>query len=155
MPKVNIVNLVENGDIQVYTNWSNLRKGQDMDTGTIGFFNTKNVHKKIGVSRDRLIVNRIEKTKVEAHPDFKKEREERDAKELRERKKDFKEQRIREKLEEEENRKKKEAMSYEQQHALVLINSRIFEHTELMDYNDFMDKSGDVSASKAYEEDFM
>lgn len=33
--------------------------------------------------------------------------------------------------------------------------SRIFEHTELMDYNDFMDKSGDVSASKAYEEDFM
>ena len=97
----------------MYTNWSNLRKGQDMDTGTIGFFNTKNVHKKIGVSRDRLIVNRIEKTKVEAHPDFKKEREERDAKELRERKKDFKEQRIREKLEEEENRKKKEAMSYE------------------------------------------
>ena len=33
--------------------------------------------------------------------------------------------------------------------------SRIFEHTELMDYNDFMDKSGDVSASKAYEEDIM
>ncbi|KAM7454939.1 hypothetical protein BLSTO_04303 [Blastocystis sp. subtype 1] len=135
MPKVNIV----------YTNWSNLRKGQDMDTGTIGFFNMKAVHKKIGVSRDRMIVNRIEKTKVEAQPDFKKEREERDAKELREKKKEFKEQRIREKAEEEENRKKKEAMSYD----------RIFEHTELMDYNDFMDKSGDVTASKAYEEDFI
>lgn len=84
-----------------------------MDTGTIGFFDTKLVHKKIGVSRDRMIVNRIEKTKVEAHPDFKKEREERDANELRERKKEFKEQRIREKQEEEENRKKKEALSYE------------------------------------------
>ena len=64
--------------------WSNLRKGQDMDTGTIGFHNTKDVRKKIGVSRDR-----------------------------------------------------------------------IFEHTELMDYNDFMNKSADVSSAKAYEEDFM
>ena len=63
--------------------WSNLRKGQDMDTGTIGFHNTKDVHKKIGVSRDRMIVNRIEKTKVEAQPDFQKEREIRDAEELR------------------------------------------------------------------------
>ena len=81
-----------------------------MDTGTIGFFDTKLVHKKLGVSRDRMIVNRIEKTKLEAHPAFKQER---DAKELRERKKEFKEQRIREKQEEEENRKKKEAMSYE------------------------------------------
>lgn len=139
----------------MYTNWSNLRKGQDMDTGTIGFFNMKAVHKKIGVSRDRMIVNRIEKTKVEAQPDFKKEREERDAKELREKKKEFKEQRIREKAEEEENRKKKEAMSYEYGCIGGLMSSRIFEHTELMDYNDFMDKSGDVTASKAYEEDFM
>ena len=33
--------------------------------------------------------------------------------------------------------------------------SRIFEHTELMDYNDLMNKSADVSSAKAYEEDFM
>ena len=33
--------------------------------------------------------------------------------------------------------------------------SRIFEHTVLMDYNDFMNKSADVSSAKAYEEDFM
>ena len=33
--------------------------------------------------------------------------------------------------------------------------SRIFEHTELMDYNDFMNKSADVSSAKAYEEDFI
>ena len=84
-----------------------------MDTGTIGFFNMKAVHKKIGVSRDRMIVNRIEKTKVEAQPDFKKEREERDAKELREKKKEFKEQRIREKQQNEESRRKQEAESYE------------------------------------------
>ena len=93
--------------------WENLRKGQDMDTGTIGFYNTKLVHKKIGVSRDRLIVNRIEKTKVEANPDFKKEREERDANELREKKKIFKEQKIREKEETEANKKKKHEQSYE------------------------------------------
>ena len=47
-----------------------------MDTGTIGFHNQKDVRKKIGVSRDRLIVNRIEKTKVEGNPDFRKERKE-------------------------------------------------------------------------------
>ena len=93
--------------------WSNLRKGQDMDTGTIGFHNTKDVRKKIGVSRDRMIVNRIEKTKVEATPDFRKEREERDAAELREKKKAVKEQRIREKQQTEESRRKKEAESYE------------------------------------------
>ena len=37
----------------------------------------------------------------------------------------------------------------------LMMNSRIFEHTELMNYNDLMTKSGDVSASKQYEEDFM
>ena len=89
--------------------WSNLRKGQDMDTGTIGFFNNKEVHKKIGVSRDRM----IEKTKVEANPDFKKEREERDAKELREKKKLFKEQKIREREEDEANKRLKHEQSYE------------------------------------------
>jgi hypothetical protein len=84
-----------------------------MDTGTIGFHNTKDVRKKIGVSRDRMIVNRIEKTKTEGHPDFRKEREERDAAELQQKKKAFKEQRIREKAENEANRKMKEEMSYE------------------------------------------
>ena len=84
-----------------------------MDTGTIGFHNTKDVRKKIGVSRDRMIVNRIEKTKVEGNPDFRKERAERDAKELLEKKKAFKEQRIREKQEMEENRRRQEELSYE------------------------------------------
>lgn len=135
--------------------WSNLRKGQDMDTGTIGFHNTKDVRKKIGVSRDRMIVNRIEKTKVESHPDFRKEREIRDAEELREKKKAVKEQRIREKQETEANKKKKAEQSYESWCGLLMRSSRIFEHTELMDYNDFMNKSSDVSSAKAYEEDFM
>ena len=93
--------------------WENLRKGQDMDTGTIGFHQTKDVRKKIGVSRDRMIVNRIEKTKVEANPDFKKEREERDQRVLREKKKAVKEQRIRERQEEEANKQRKYEMSYE------------------------------------------
>ena len=99
--------------------WSNLRKSQDMDTGTIGFHNTKDVHKKIGVSRDRMIVNRIEKTKVEAQPDFQKEREIRDAEELREKKKALKEQRIREKQETEANKKKKAEQSYECEYVCV------------------------------------
>lgn len=93
--------------------WSNLRKDQNMDTGTIGFFNNKEVHKKIGVSRDRLIINRIEKTKIEGSPDFKKERQDRDANELREKKKLFKEQKIREREENEANKKLKHEQSYE------------------------------------------
>ena len=39
--------------------------------------------------------------------------------------------------------------------SVLMIRSRIFEHTELMDYNDFMTKSSDVSSARAYEEDFM
>ena len=126
-----------------------------MDTGTIGFHNQKDVRKKIGVSRDRLIVNRIEKTKVEGNPDLRKERADRDAKELREKKKAFKEQRIREKEEMEANKKRQEELSYEWVFGTFLSASRIFEHTELMSYNDLMTKSGDVSASKQYEDDFM
>ena len=84
-----------------------------MDTGSIGSHNTKDVRNKIGVSRDRMIVNRIEKTKVEGNPDFRKERAERDANELREKKKAFKEQRIREKQEMEENKRRQEELSYE------------------------------------------
>lgn len=126
-----------------------------MDTGTIGFHNQKDVRKKIGVSRDRLIVNRIEKTKVEGNPDFRKERADRDANELREKKKAFKEQRIREKEEMEANKRRQEELSYEWVFCALMMNSRIFEHTELMSYNDLMTKSGDVSASKQYEEDFM
>ena len=90
-----------------------MRKDQTMDTGTIGFHNQKDVRKKIGVSRDRLIVNRIEKTKVEGNPDFRKERADRDANELREKKKAFKEQRIREKEEMEANKRRQEELSYE------------------------------------------
>lgn len=126
-----------------------------MDTGTIGFHNQKDVRKKIGVSRDRLIVNRIEKTKVEGNPDFRKERADRDANELREKKKAFKEQRIREKEEMEANKRRQEELSYEWVFCTFVMNSRIFEHTELMSYNDLMTKSGDVSASKQYEDDFM
>lgn len=126
-----------------------------MDTGTIGFHNQKDVRKKIGVSRDRLIINRIEKTKVEGNPDFRKERADRDANELREKKKAFKEQRIREKEEMEANKRRQEELSYEWVFCTFVMNSRIFEHTELMSYNDLMTKSGDVSASKQYEDDFM
>ena len=126
-----------------------------MDTGTIGFHNQKDVRKKIGVSRDRLIVNRIEKTKVEGNPDFRKERADRDANELREKKKAFKEQKIREKEEMEANKRRQEELSYEWVFCTFVMNSRIFEHTELMSYNDLMTKSGDVSASKQYEDDFM
>ena len=38
---------------------------------------------------------------------------------------------------------------------VFMICSRIFEHTELMDYKDFMTKSSDVSSARAYEDDFM
>ena len=37
----------------------------------------------------------------------------------------------------------------------VIMTSRIFEHEELMDYNDYMPKSGDVSSARAFEDDFM
>ena len=101
---------------QVYTMWENLHKTNGMDVGQIGFHKQKAVKKIRLASRENVIVNRLNKTKVqlwgrvvnqyqkqEINPrtksellqvekqlDFRAEREGRDKKERDEKKRAFK-----------------------------------------------------------------
>jgi hypothetical protein len=66
----------------IYTPWSNLKKDGSMATGQVGFKDQKKVKRVYVAKRENPIVNRLNKTKVEKHPDFRQEKEDR-AKELR------------------------------------------------------------------------
>lgn len=68
----------------IYTPWSNLKKSGAMATGQVGFKNDKLVKRVYVEKRENAIVNRLNKTKVEKHPDLRQEKEDRE-KELRKR----------------------------------------------------------------------
>jgi len=74
----------------VYTMWENLHKTNGMDVGQIGFHKQKAVKKIRLASRENVIVNRLNKTKVEKQLDFRAEREGRDKKERDDKKRAFK-----------------------------------------------------------------
>ncbi|XP_055706148.1 coiled-coil domain-containing protein 25 [Phlebotomus papatasi] len=99
-------NKMNNLDI-VYTMWENLKKTPGMDVGHVAFHRDKDVRKIRVEKRINDIVNRLNKTKTEAHPDFRAEREQRDAEEREDKKRQLQLQKEREK--EEIRRKKEEA----------------------------------------------
>lgn len=96
----------------VYTMWDNLKKTASMDVGQVSFHRDKDV-KKIRVEK-RLndTVNRLNKTKIEMHPDFQTEREKRDAKEREDKKKILREQKDQEKDNERRRKEETELRSY-------------------------------------------
>ncbi|KAG5883055.1 hypothetical protein JTB14_010443 [Gonioctena quinquepunctata] len=89
----------------VYTMWANLKKTPGMEVGQVGFHKEKEVRKMKVAKKMNEIVNRLNKTKREEHPDFRAEREKRDRLERDDNKKLLREQR---KKEEEEEKKRKE-----------------------------------------------
>ena len=64
--------------VVIYTPWSNLKKSGAMATGQVGFQDSKLVRKVYVEKRENAIVNRLNKTKREKHPDLRAERAERD-----------------------------------------------------------------------------
>lgn len=90
----------------VYTMWENLKKTAGMDVGQVAFHKGKDVRKMRVEKRINEIVNRLNKTKVEARPDFQAEREKRDALEREDKKAEVR--LLREKEKEEIKRKKEE-----------------------------------------------
>ncbi|ROW17169.1 hypothetical protein VPNG_01105 [Cytospora leucostoma] len=68
----------------IYTPWSNLRKDGSMAVGQVSFHDDRKVKRVLVRQRENVIINRLNKTKVEKHPDLKQEREDRQ-KELRKR----------------------------------------------------------------------
>ncbi|KAF4549506.1 NFACT protein RNA-binding domain-containing protein [Elsinoe fawcettii] len=68
----------------IYTPWSNLRKDGSMATGQVSFHDQKKVKRIHVEKRENVIVNRLNKTKVERQPDLRQEKEDRQ-RELRKR----------------------------------------------------------------------
>ncbi|EME49998.1 hypothetical protein DOTSEDRAFT_68755 [Dothistroma septosporum NZE10] len=62
----------------IYTPWSNLKKSGNMATGQVGFKNDKMVKRVYVEKRENVIVNRLNKTKVEKFPDLREEKAERE-----------------------------------------------------------------------------
>lgn len=100
-------------DIEVvYTAWANLKKTQGMEVGQVGFYKEKDVRKIKVAKRINEIVNRLNKTKTEQHPNFREEREKRDAKEREDKKKVLREQKEKEKELEKKRKEDAELRSY-------------------------------------------
>lgn len=59
----------------IYTPWSNLKKDGSMAVGQVSFKDPRKVRRVLVPTRENAIVNRLNKTKVEKHPDFMQERE--------------------------------------------------------------------------------
>lgn len=104
-------NKMNNIDI-VYTMWENLKKTQGMEVGQVSFFKDKEVRKMRVEKRVNDIVNRLNRTKREEHPDFRAEREKRDADERADKKRLAREVREKEKDEEKRRREEAEIRSY-------------------------------------------
>lgn len=59
----------------IYTPWSNLKKDGSMAAGQVSFKDPRKVKKVLVVQRENVIINRLNKTKVEKQPDLQQERE--------------------------------------------------------------------------------
>ncbi|KAK7948948.1 uncharacterized protein PG986_009834 [Apiospora aurea] len=68
----------------IYTPWSNLKKDGSMAVGQVSFKDPRKVKRVLVPERENAIINRLNKTKVEKHPDLRQEKEDRQ-KELRKR----------------------------------------------------------------------
>merc|ERR1712212_338083 len=98
----------------VYTMWENLHKTDGMEVGQVGFNVQKRVKKIRVEKRENVIINRLNKTKIEKeHVDFRTLREERDAKERAAKKKAFKAMEEQQKIEDEKRKAEAELRSYD------------------------------------------
>ncbi|XP_013418284.1 coiled-coil domain-containing protein 25 [Lingula anatina] len=91
----------------VYTMATNLKKTQGMEVGQVGFHKHKEVVTVHVEKKLNEIVNRLNKTKEEKHPDLRALREERDRREREDKKQTERERKQKEK--EEQKRKEEEA----------------------------------------------
>ncbi|XP_065079521.1 coiled-coil domain-containing protein 25 [Ochlerotatus camptorhynchus] len=104
-------NKMNNIDI-VYTMWENLKKTPAMEVGQVSFYKDKEVRKMRVEKRVNDIVNRLNRTKREEHPDFRAEREKRDADERADKKRLARENREKEKDDEKRRQEEADIRSY-------------------------------------------
>ncbi|KAI0562735.1 hypothetical protein FGB62_54g121 [Gracilaria domingensis] len=100
----------------VYTYWSNLKKTGDMDVGQVSFHRIGDVKRVTVEKRVNEIVNRLNRTKTEAHPDLAQEKTNR-AKYLNKiAREQMRKNAEREKALREQRQQEKEARSYDRIH---------------------------------------
>jgi hypothetical protein len=120
----------------VYTLWENLKKTPSMEVGQVSFHNPKQVRKMRVEKRINEVVNRLNKTKIETHPDFRAEREARDASERQDKKKVLQDQKSREREAEKRRMDDAEMKSYSSLHKSE--NMQTTNYDENNDSDDFM-----------------
>ncbi|KAJ3606900.1 hypothetical protein NHX12_026418 [Muraenolepis orangiensis] len=129
---IDCAQLVKNNSIQgckmnniniVYTPWANLKKTGEMDVKLVS------VEKKVNE-----IVNRLEKTKDEQHPDLAAERESRDQEERNEKKAQLQEVKKREK----DEVKKKKELDELRNYSSLMTSDNMTTNEEGYDSDDFM-----------------
>ncbi|KAK7756404.1 hypothetical protein SLS62_001630 [Diatrype stigma] len=124
----------------IYTPWSNLKKDGSMAAGQVSFKDPRRVRKILVPQRENPIINRLNKTKVERHPDLQQEREDR----LRElRKRDQANQQARKK-EEARVAKERQEKKWQKEHAYDDLFSE-----------ENMEASSNQNRDENWEEDFM
>lgn len=97
----------------IYTPWSNLKKDGSMATGQVSFHNQKMVKKVLVQERENVIINRLNKTRVEKFPDLKAEKEEYLAKKRKDERKTRDQQMAREKQE----KRERQQLKWQKDHA--------------------------------------
>jgi hypothetical protein len=124
----------------IYTPWSNLKKDGSMAVGQVGFKDNKAVKRIHIEKRENVVVNRLNKTKVEKFPDLRLDREDRN-KELR--KRDQASRQAHQKEEQRVARERKEK-AYQRDHAYDDLFSE-----------DNIAASSNQDRAEDFEEDFM
>lgn len=92
--------------------WANLKKTPGMEVGQVGFHKEKYVRKMRITKRINATVNRLNKTKRSAEPNFRAEREDRDRSEREDKKKILRDRKEKEKIEEKKRAEEAEMRSY-------------------------------------------
>ncbi|KAI7820901.1 hypothetical protein BX661DRAFT_146541 [Kickxella alabastrina] len=126
----------------IYTPWSNLLKNGSMAVGQVGFKNSQMVQRVYVKERENVIVNRLNKTKRENHPDLYQERQDRDGDERRERKNEA----LREKMEKTRMAKEKQ-MEDESYGSIFRVNALDMEDRRPASENIFGDSDDSASGS--------
>lgn len=97
----------------IYTPWSNLMKNASMATGQVSFHDPKLTKKILVPVRQNVIINRLNKTRIERFPDLRNEKEE----DLKQKRKAERLAREEKKAQERQEKKEREEKRRQKEHA--------------------------------------
>merc|ERR1712071_482435 len=110
----------------IYTRWKNLKKTSDMVDGQVGFHRPNNV-RRVSVEKNNPIVNALNKTKVELHPDLRAEQQARLRQIQDEKKAQRKQEGKARRIAEAEKERLQEELSYDR----VLTSDKMMSNSEM------------------------